>query len=110
MKSEELRIGNWVSGDIIVSLGNHKVISEDIDDFEYKRIELKPIPLTEDWLVKFGLFKKGDCFIINHNFKIDFMGCVYCKSDFIGVKCHYVHTFQNLYFALTNKELVLSIT
>jgi hypothetical protein len=111
MTRSELRIGSLIDrGDYhckVTGITEDGIMTEPINYEGERFVEqiTKPIPLTEEWLVKFGLFKKGDCFIINHNFKIDFMGCVYCKSDFIGVKCHHLHQLQNLYFALTGKEL-----
>lgn len=65
-----------------------------------------PIKLTEKWIKDFG-FKKNASgwgfkgFQINHLF--EFQYCYGARSS----KNEYVHTFQNLYFALTETELTL---
>ena len=113
MKATELRINNLVYNDftrkqmevypmMIVQLSK-------MDNLDNSNI--KPIPLTEDWLLKFG-FKKdtwtdngliigswwnNGSILITDDFKLD--GQEEMKS------LQYVHQLQNLYFALTNEEL-----
>jgi hypothetical protein len=69
-----------------------------------------PIPLTEEWLIKFGFYnsetfknsfiKKGvDIYIQDTAFWYDLV------NDSIEIKS--VHQLQNLYFALTNEELTM---
>ena len=76
--------------------------------------DLKPIPLTEEWLVRFGFF-------INHweSERIEetvyqHQGITIFYSDIVdawvfpdieNVEIKYVHQLQNLYFALTGSEL-----
>ena len=73
------------------------------------------IPLTEDWLLTFGFELKNNNNYFNaikygiwHNkqkrepYQIGF----YCAIS--DVKLDYVHELQNLYFALTGEELVVS--
>lgn len=108
MKANEIRIGNLIVESL--SFGSDKVIKVDSNIFNRRIDEFIPIPLTEEWLLKFG-FKKnlnsndiiyyilaGECLLeynLTHNFAdIDL---------FIDIK--YVHQLQNLYFALTNEEL-----
>ena len=82
--------------------------------------DLIPIPLTEEWLIKFGFkainflngylvqekgYKYMDMIIRygcfdGHRFLFDF-------SNEKCVNLKYVHQLQNIYFALTNKELEL---
>ena len=61
---------------------------------------IKPIPLTEEWLVKFGFKKgvKGWFKTLDKNYKFN----LYLYHD---SKYKSVHQLQNLYFALTNEEL-----
>jgi hypothetical protein len=77
-------------------------------------LDIDPISLTEEWLLKFG-FEKLDKthFVIMQNdsfsspftitlddneiFKLDFQGFWY--------QLEFLHQLQNLYFALTNEEL-----
>ena len=127
MKANELRLGNYVNhnienkaykvetlsvapnGDVLVLHGYFPHCTLDF---------VSPIPLTEEWLIKFGfrkqineddvpyyfsnqpmhigakrfsgLYENGDCFGLLGN----------------GLNIKYVHQLQNLYFALTGEELV----
>jgi hypothetical protein len=83
-------------------------------------IELKfiePIPLTEEWLLKFGFeiddsewFKDDDEIVYQKTYK-DYSICVSNKGVvYNGVysqKIKHVHSLQNLYFALTGEELTI---
>jgi hypothetical protein len=117
MKASELRIGNLVyyrkeaynvvliAEDLIkVDIGygavqrfeKNPIISPNID-------ELKPIPLTEEWLLKFG-FEQMD--LHRFNLEISILSTdrgMYFQTTIIN----YVHQLQNLYFALTGNELNL---
>lgn len=84
--------------------------------------ELNPVPLTEEWLVKFGLevvdlIKENkylkDCVGFwpdNENFVyvIDLYGNEMGDWGYVTKEIKYVHQLQNLYFALTGKELELN--
>jgi hypothetical protein len=125
MKANELRIGNFLQSDtnIIKIVG---VVKKDIYYYHNKKnlyvLELnnfKPIPLTEEWLIKFGFEKKIDCYKnINYNFNGYFAsfdcdnpmwfgedGC--CEQVTIKDNIKYVHQLQNLYFAVTGEELTM---
>ena len=120
MKANELRIGNYISipqygsinnitervtSDIIASLYNNGLHSD----------RYEPIPLTEEWLFKFGFeqptrefdpFDKGKLSI--HLKDETFVnGRIYFNSWFIVDMnlLKHVHQIQNLYFALTGEEL-----
>ena len=79
---------------------------------------VNPIPLTEEWLLKFGF--KLDMEIFNWNATIgeneigDFkLALRYSERIgwFFQSKCtvlKYVHQLQNLYFAICGEELVFS--
>lgn len=79
---------------------------------------LEPIPLTEEWLLKFGFdwdvfyqnYTNGRYIIrLNHNGTIDVSYCKR-KNDWIPFFMNnprHVHELQNLYFALTGQELTL---
>jgi len=83
---------------------------------------LKPIPLTEEWLLKFG-FEKVACiheiYEIETNlnnvkyFNIQISeGALIASVDCYGKETNiaelkYVHSLQNLYHALTGEELEL---
>jgi hypothetical protein len=150
MKANELRIGNLVydSSDLhilkiecidnnkegfngyFIRSNNGSQISS-LEDFEENEDDkfIQPIPLTEEWLVKFGFRQSynefyskkilGDNnsvyqFIIRVNDSVfDFL----IEENQIEIQEHnvicpryikYVHTLQNLYFALTNEELTIN--
>ena len=119
MKANELRVGNWVS---ILGLHNGQIETIDfassyIEGSDYKFKELSPIPLTEEWLEKFGFEKITDTPNIygRHFYRLNEVE-IFWDSDGVGwlpfglgvgksVDFKYVHTLQNLYFALTGAEL-----
>ena len=123
MKASELRIGNILWWDYIadnaavtsidtlqVSLDRSERSMIDIDD-------LNPIPITEEWLLKFG-FKDDE----PHNYiNVDEHGAMQIMFDqyrkvvsiftagahYYMKEIQYVHQLQNLYFALTGEELTI---
>ena len=123
MKGNELRIEN------LVDLGNRiaKVIEisqlacvvvdlEETQDTieDYDRI--RPIPLTEEWLLKFGFeinrqTKEENniwrCYSEEGFFEVEQIGTSFFLDDnhCYGTKIDYVHQLQNLFFALTAEEL-----
>ena len=117
MKPNELRIGNYVleqvyeRGDISWLEIQIEYIDHD-DNCEY----IKPIELTEQWLTDFGFEKRpvsvkgsefaridmGGMAINNYGNKYWFI--VTLGGDKIAA-VEYIHQLQNLYFALTGKEL-----
>jgi hypothetical protein len=77
---------------------------------------IKPIPLTEDWLLKFGFSEIGGCNEKDftngdYNIFINSLGEVnfwfFREGDWYQ-KLDYVHQLQNLYFALTQRELTVA--
>jgi len=115
MKANELKIGNWIN--FIPDKGNF--IISDIKTFNENTIngleleDCQPIPLTEEWLLKFGFVKvKDDIFRLLED---DIIICTVSKigSDEFeyeqlkvrGIYVQFVHQLQNLYFALTGEEL-----
>jgi hypothetical protein len=127
MKANELRIGNLLQSDTNTIIKIVGVVKKNIYYYHNKKniyvLELnnfKPIPLTEEWLLKFGFEetdpktfmdglysrKKGDGFYINKE------TMSYCTFDYEGtiddiIKIEYVHQLQNLYFAVTGEELTM---
>ena len=120
MTSSELRIGNYIKGigikptwhiegikgDLIYSLDEWRLLNS-----------FEPIPLTEEWLLKFGFdfsvdtwYLKGvaiwetECCDAKGNEEIGFF---YELRDvgMMDMNIKYVHQLQNLYFALTGEEL-----
>lgn len=111
MKASELRIGNTVYSTIEETWILPYVIAIDISHCEVHPENYSPIPLTEEWLLKFGFNQYGDWYTkdsISVNIKInrttyDIDG----EEDYIN-HCAHVHQIQNLYFALTGEELTIN--
>lgn len=120
MESNELRIGNLVEYDnrifeidsVAKEFPTLNTIEFGIGVVDWNNI--KPTPLTEEWLYKFGFIKEG--FIDGtYNFFHENMygnNCLLPTGDgfelLIGnTEIFYVHQLQNLCFALTGKELEL---
>jgi hypothetical protein len=130
MNARELRIGNLVkvngveyyiycihspmemkdesfSHKYFVDLLNYGIVSHLESDIE-------PIPLTEEWLERFGFVQnKVDWYWIKDGFKLPNKQTI-TIVDTTAVMCpwsnreiKYVHSLQNLYFALTGEELEL---
>lgn len=119
MRKSELREGNWINREDLVSrkLRTEKIIHlaekatttggvKVICDYK----DLKPISLSEEWLLKFGFKKAPAEKYRKFSFVIDWW---YDSGKFMygwiggNVELKYVHQLQNLYLALTNEELSL---
>lgn len=118
MYAKELRIGNYVSSlnDIsepatIEMIGRYDFGYERISDKEYfTGNSIEPIPLTEEWLLKFGFEKIGSSFYHNA-FKIFIDSeCYYYglrDEGMMDAHIEYVHQLQNLHISLTQTELII---
>jgi len=135
LKANELRIGNWIADrggkqwqidhwesmnkvsaktPVSMCMG---ILMEGHPLTEYVDY-LKPIPLTEDWLIRFGgkplkngywisiTNLRGELHFETFNHTDEIVTTIKSQfSDLILDRIKYVHTFQNLYFALTGEEL-----
>lgn len=118
MKATELRIGNYLNGKqghvIITEIrtNNSVKILDNTSSF-YVGTCLQPIPLTEEWLLKFGFKQISErVYIKNYHYGYEFgiTNIFIIKNDnyFMRYKhIQHVHELQNLYFALTGEELIL---
>ena len=119
MKANELRIGNYVIANkdevIVAGFVGFYVSYIPIEKYHaYADMihHIKPIPLTEEWLLKLGF---EQCFINKERYHIDNLNEVEFIDNeirwmanyttFYHQKIEFVHQLQNLYFALTNTEL-----
>lgn len=112
MNCKELRVGNYVycKGiiDEVLGIGDNDYYTE--KHYHGVRDEdLTPIPLTDKILLKCG-FKIGkeNNYILHDLIEIvetDYGNTFFLMSNFIKSDVKYLHQLQNLYFALTNKEL-----
>jgi len=137
MKANELRIGNWTSINgywvNVYEIANGVIeISNGVDPYSIH--DINPIPLTEEWLLKFGFNKgmeSGRSLFGGYKYRnyyyiqLEFENWQYrlvkktinddwvLHQGFISqwstVKesIDYVHQLQNLYFALTGEELTI---
>jgi hypothetical protein len=119
---KELRIGNLLNhnnGSMVGSFILGLIHLEDIIKDNSHAREYEPILLTEEWLLKFG-FEKDDVFdkfftylpihdlcMDKLSFRVDEGFICYESIKYRTLLKHiqYVHSLQNLYFALTNQEL-----
>lgn len=120
IKANEVRIGNLFNtkkgASPVNSIWNkHSSYNEDSFQLECGTtshdLNFEPIPLTEEWLVKFGVdirehskgkywHKKSICFEIGND-------CIYFDHKNYPTKILSVHHLQNVYFVLTGEELTL---
>lgn len=127
MKANELRIGNLVYFDFNGKSDLHIIIPRDIHVMNLCEIGkeesecYKPIPLTKEWLLKFRfelqygfggikryykdryLIENGISMFFDNGFSFRITTDAQNSTHASSVK--YVHQLQNLYFALTSKEL-----
>lgn len=121
IQANELRIGNWIRYKEIptIVLGinalDQKYLDPDGDIYDLK--QCYPIPLTEEILLKcvFEKSSDGEHFFIGHfGFCLVYDGQDYCVKpriidDLVIAYCKNLHQLQNLYFALTGKELEVNL-
>lgn len=118
VNEKELRIGNAVLDDcgLPVKIDSIETAWNERNEVYYmfydhrgsENLDISPIPLTEELLVKLGFGRyefdhKENQYRLNDRL-------IVIRGDFFhdygtSVKLEYVHQLQNLYFALTGKEL-----
>ena len=114
MESKEVRIGNLFKDKYSSKIIKVNGITENDIYFSgnfTKEWQAVPIEITEEWLLKFGFKVDYGCIILSTN-----RGVITIEEDLAEISsvithngfmapCRYVHELQNLYFALTGKEL-----
>jgi len=114
MKANELRKFNLVStGGVICqvrSIGVYENIRLSpypdngwMESFDTS--DVSPIPLTEEWLKRFGFRRVNSTWHKLGNLCINISHDVEWGGNWMGIRLKYVHQLQNLYFALTGEEL-----
>lgn len=129
MKANELRVTNFVLNDgvvnavIFIGYDSVQLITKQGNNITAHLDLIKPIPLTEEWLLSFGFHEKyhstsnhwtkkaelvnAGCELIDpEDEKTDKLTGVFYYSNW-GIDILYVHQLQNLFFALTGEELEL---
>jgi hypothetical protein len=119
MKANELRIGNWYSE---YGIPKQVLPLQILGLYQIEQagkivLDMTPIPLTEEWLVKLG-FEKTDrdvLFYEKRNLVVEWLferwtGRLYLDAGDSAriIEVKYVHQLQNLYFALTGEELSMN--
>lgn len=117
MKSNELRIGNYVN-----RLGRLTTILavQEADGIGYVSTplsgtvtinQIEPIALSEDWLIKAGFIKPEYSSIVEYHYgdiELYFLTkdeCYQFEHKKIVIDLYYVHQLQNLVHSLTGEEL-----
>ena len=126
MKANELRIGNlvkWYDVSKVLELHSEKnkfdnvyiECEESFERTEYNKLE--PIPLTEEWLLKFGFLiieinGKFEATLPNFRYNIYWNkytdGFLFCDGETVLINFNYVHELQNLVFVLGQRELTVA--
>ena len=120
IKANELRVNNivLVKGkiDTLHRVGDNDYISENYGH-GIDNVDLEPIPLTEEILLKCDLTPFGTEKILwgcndfyiriikNYVYKVEVKG----YYMYLNYKLEHLHQLQNLYFALTNEELNIKL-
>jgi len=106
LSANELRIGNYL---IDPFYGTIVEVNISILESIHNGTEYKPIPLTEEILLKCGFEKYGIWFkikdfhvSIGHNIAFEKWVTSYRTPE-------YLHQLQNLYFALKQEELIYDV-
>jgi len=132
IKPEEIRIGNYFYLTCEGHEDEPELIQWTLEDYEFykdRMQDIKPIRLTEEWLLKFGFEKDAydtdefgdpvhtiDICLKGHD-RI-FIG-KYPQDNWVSIRdgdtgdslsndIKHVHQLQNLYFALTSEELEIN--
>lgn len=126
MEKPELRVNNLV-GSLLKALPNNFFTVSEVGDTmkiydvagetHYFYIDdLEPIPLTEDWLIKFG-FNNHETFwsktwgtngVVIITYSQVYKSFMYQLAQSVDKSISTVHQLQNLYYALTGEELTIS--
>ena len=137
MEAHELMLGNYVNTNRAHGRGQKQLKKVQINLHYLQQIEnncnyIEPIPLTEEWLLKFGFSEETQYYsdnlslfwldihksLENSEFYIFFN----TETKYIGLHSmenenniskylydiKYIHQLQNLYFALTGTHLILN--
>ena len=117
MKATELRLGSLFDYKQCIYAANvirdNFVYGKNVNGFapgEFPIDKINSIPLTEEWLLKFGFEKDNELNFVKFSFKVHFWSNYNSYMyGWIGgnIEIKYVHQLQNIYFALTGQELTI---
>lgn len=126
LQPQELRIGNLINNGAYDT--DEAVLSIEIEDdgsafVNSESIEMwQPIPITEEWLLRLGFEKLGQCYRmkVTHFLQLTYLPYTILSENPKGRDLNletikpghteptgkkYIHQLQNLYYSLTDKEL-----
>ena len=124
MQAKELRIGNWVNwveyfDDTYIQItgmtsGNFEDVyftweGETERDASITKGFIKPIPLTEEILLKSGFERIFGGYKIETKQRYIHLHTYGGRIEYDTMIIKYVHQLQNLYFALTGEELNIEL-
>jgi len=120
LRGKELRIGNYIGfGSLyckVIEIQKECFYVEDIiekQEFKNTTFKLEPIQLTEELLLKCGFELNNGCFIFNNGcFELRYdNGSFYfiIENQHLYLEINSLHQLQNIFFALTNKELKINL-
>ena len=107
MKASEFRLSNLITFEGI-TVKFEELIQDSISSDTELDERIQPILLTKEWLLKFG-FELIECYNFKKGSFIVYSG--HREFHFWSIKgidvppIYFIHQLQNLYFALTGKEL-----
>ena len=118
IEAKELRIGNYIQR---LDLGNNQKRIEQVIEISEKATttgaikvicdynDISPIKLTEQWLIDLGFIKPLNasyCELCEIELDLSKGIRYFIFGKLKSVNLEYVHQLQNLYHALTGKELI----
>ena len=110
MKNTEIRIGNIINRNGLIVA----VDEQTFWDMKNNPKQYEPVPLTEDWLEKFGFQKtkfESSIKTLKYEWTSIYFNNGYIEISVRGhsypVSIQHAHQLQNLYFALTGEELTI---
>jgi hypothetical protein len=120
MKASDFRVGNLINHEkfgicqvITIYQNTYDASLDGERKLCFATKETQPIPLTEEWLLKFGFEKRGiyyhfpkhDIFKLEQYKLKNAYWLRYYTESIDCVRINSVHQLQNLYHALTGEEL-----
>jgi len=114
MKPTELRLGNLTSAGVVTEINADCFYVHDGESsLKSAWFDIKPIPLTEEWLLKLGF--ESNAYQDRYENKVIHIECNKLRGAtelWIDRMPHikHVHQLQNLYHAITGQELEVDLT
>lgn len=112
---KELRLGNVLWNGVVVKIAeDHFIFNDGIQDWDSRNIiadSIKPKEITGEILIKCGFSSPVNGWYTSPNGTLEFgfngPGILILMDWFLEITS--LHQLQNLYFAMTNKELEINL-